>query len=286
MLNSGPAARRKTRRDLAFLTAFLLGALLLLSMSHEHKLAVATALRSSILLPVLKLQDGFTGFRGLNVDIEQLRAERDSLASRLVELQAVEEDNRRLRALLPLAARNRGRFLPANLYPTGSPGGVIAQSFVLDVGGSDGVSRDAPVVAASGLVGVVRIVTESQATGDFWTHPDFRVSAMTEDGRVYGIIQAVDSAPPLMQLEGTPFQVELTPGTRLLTSGQGGVFPRGIPVGEIIEIRDTEAGWSKSYLVEPAAYPDAVREVMVLVEGTRGDDMRPPGEPSDSGGGR
>lgn len=286
MLNSGSDARRKSRRDLSFLTVFLVGALLLLSMSHEHKLAVATALRSSILLPVLELQGGVTGLRGLNVDLERLRAERDSLAARLVELQAVEEENRRLRALLPIASRNHGRFLPANLYPTGSPGGVITHSFVLDVGASDGVSRDAPVVAASGLVGVVRVVTENQATGDFWTHSEFRVSAMTEDGRVYGIIQSVSEAPPLMKLTGTPFQVELNPGTRLLTSGQGGVFPRGIPVGEIIEITGTEAGWSKSYLVEPAAYPDAAREVLVLVDGSLDGGVRPPAGFPDGGGQR
>lgn len=68
-----------------------------------------------------------------------------------------------------------------------------------------------------------------------------------------------------MKLDGIPFQAELEPGTEIVTSGMGGIFPRGIPIGAVVQLTETEAGWSRSYLVKPQVYPDAVREVMVLV---------------------
>ncbi len=89
---------------------------------------------------------------------------------------------------------------------------------------------------------------------------------MTADGRVFGIIRPLDRDQPRMELQGTPYQTELAEGTLLLTSGQGGVFPRGIPVGRILRVTDAQVGWEKSYLVEPAVRPGAVREVMVLVD--------------------
>ena len=123
----------------------------------------------------------------------------------------------------------------------------------------------APVVAPGGLVGVVRVASPNQAIGDFWTHRDFRASAMTADGGAFGIIRSAGEWPLLMRLDGIPFQAELSRGTRIVTSGMGGVFPRGIPIGEVVQLTETEAGWARSYLVKPLVYPDAAREVMVLL---------------------
>lgn len=244
-----------------------------MTLPHERQLALATALRSTALAPVLHLQSGFSDMRALRASVQALRAQRDSLAAELFALQGVEEENLRLRALLVLAERGKNRFVPANVSPAGRAGEGVKRSFVLDVGTAGGLWAHAPVVAPGGLVGVVRAVSLSQAAGDFWTHPDFRVSAMTADGSVFGIIRSLGGIHSLMQLDGTPYQVELAPGTELVTSGQGGVFPRGIPIGRVLELTSTEAGWARSYLVQPAVYPDAVREAMVLVEGGVAGDM-------------
>ncbi len=237
-----------------------------MTLPHERQLALATALRSSVLAPALRLQTGFFDMRVMRSRVDVLRNERDSLAAQVLALQGVDEENLRLRALIGLAERGRERFVPANLDPEGRVGEHVKRSFVLDRGVSAGIQEDAPVVAPAGLVGVVRIVARGQATGDFWTHPDFRVSAMTADGRVFGIIRPRGGDEPLMQLDGAPYQVELSRGTEIVTSGMGGVFPRGIPIGLVVDVVSEEEGWAKSYRVQPAVYPDAVREVMVVVE--------------------
>jgi rod shape-determining protein MreC len=226
-----------------------------MTMPHERRLTLATAVRSTALAPVLRLHTWLSETGAARASFQRLAADRDSLAARVLALQGVEEENLRLRALLELAERGRDRFRPANLTPAGRAGEGVKRSFVLDAG-----SR------AGGLLGIVRSVSPSQASGDFWTHPDFRVSVMTTDGSVFGIIRPLAGTPLAMLLEGAPFQAELPAGTELVTSGLGGVFPRGIPIGRVTRQTAEEAGWAKSYLVEPAVHPDAVREVMVLIE--------------------
>ncbi len=237
---------------------------MLLSLPHERQLLLATALRSTVLAPVLRVHRWLAASETTQASIEELRATRDSLTAALLALRGVEEENLRLRAMLGLAERGSDHFRPANLVPAGRVGEGVKRSFVLDLGSASGVASDAAVVAPGGLVGIVRMVFPSQATGDFWTHPDFRVSAMTGDGRVFGIIGPAGGTPLAMRLDGAPFQADLPSGTELVTSGLGGVFPRGVPIGRVVEVIAEEAGWAKSYLVKPAVYPDAVREVMVL----------------------
>lgn len=256
--------KRLARRDPLQLLILLLAAVVITTLPNRHQLGLATAIRSSVLAPVLRLQSGFTDMRLMRDRVEDLRIERDSLSANLLALQNVEEENLRLRSLMQLSQRVEIQFKAANLYPARRSGEIVARSFRLDIGREDDVAADAAVVAPEGLVGVVRATSAGQALGDYWTHPDFRVSAMTTDGSVFGIISPSESSL-LMELGGAPYQVQLAPGTELVTSGMGGVFPRGIPVGTVIEVRGEQAGWTKSYRVRPSVYPESVREVMVLV---------------------
>jgi rod shape-determining protein MreC len=54
-------------------------------------------------------------------------------------------------------------------------------------------------------------------------------------------------------------------GTVIVTSGLGGVFPRGIPLGSVIGMGRQAEGWERTYLLRPAAAPASVSHVMILV---------------------
>jgi rod shape-determining protein MreC len=100
-----------------------------------------------------------------------------------------------------------------------------------------------------------------------WTHPDFRVSAMSPDGTAFGIAQAHLTGATggyLIELRGVPFRATLKPGAQIVSSGWGGVWPRGIPIGTVLsEIKTTE-GWARTYLLRPAVNPADVYSVMIL----------------------
>ena len=68
-----------------------------------------------------------------------------------------------------------------------------------------------------------------------------------------------------MELQGVPYRQLVPTGTQIFTSGLGGVFPRGIPLGTVIGVAGETEGWERTYLVRPAVHPSAVTHVMILL---------------------
>ncbi len=127
--------------------------------------------------------------------------------------------------------------------------------------------RLSPVIAPEGVVGMVTEVDPTMSQAMIWTHPDFRVSAMSEDGSAFGIVQghlASATSGYLMELHGIPFRTALKPGTLIVSSGLGGVWPRGIPIGRVLEEVKTSEGWARTYLIKPSVSPADVGPVMIL----------------------
>jgi rod shape-determining protein MreC len=110
-----------------------------------------------------------------------------------------------------------------------------------------------------------------------WAHPEFRASAMAADGSVYGIVAPRGSEGPrvwLLQLEGVAYRQLVTNGTQILTSGLGGVMPRGIPIGTVVGVAGEAEGWERTYLIRPAVHPAAVTHVMILTQAPLRGDLR------------
>jgi cell shape-determining protein MreC len=53
------------------------------------------------------------------------------------------------------------------------------------------------------------------------------------------------------------------PGSRIVTSGRGALFPRGVPIGQVQTIQDADTGWRKSYVVRPSVRPEEATHVLV-----------------------
>lgn len=225
---------------------------------------IAGALRDSILRPVFALQKGAAEHDARFSDPVRLRAERDSLAAYLVGTATLSAENKQLRELLGLGERLTPGFVPAEIVRV--PGRAADGLFRLTVGRADGVEPGAPIVAASGLVGVVRSVDEHGAVGIDWTNPEFGASAMTVDGEVFGIVRprAGKSGEDMLVLNSTAFHLTLPDTALIVTSGRGGVYPRGIPIGRVVGTDQQEGGWQKSYLLRPLVSPGEMAYVLVL----------------------
>lgn len=212
------------------------------------------------------MQQATADREGRFADPARLRAERDSLAVYLVGQSNLASENRRLRALLGLRERVPYSFVPAEIKRLG--GLDQRGAFSLTSGARQGVQPGAAIIAAGGLVGQVRDADPSTATGIDWTHTDFRASAMTTDGETYGIVEprTTRAGEPVLALTGTAAHTEVQPGTLIVTSGQGGVYPRGIPIGKIMQTEKDEQAtdWRRSYLLRPLVSPAAMDYVLVL----------------------
>ena len=225
-------------------------------------------LRETVLSPFLEINGAIARMRERALDFNVLRAQMDSVAALVAQLRTLAEENRQLREVLSLRDRKRNSVRAVTVVRTGTPGAESV--FLVDVGADEGVRAFNAVATEAGLLGQIQEVYADRAVGFDWSHPDFRVSAMTPDGRAHGLVEAARGAfreRDRLTLRGTAFLSDLGPGEEILTSGRGGTFPRGIRIGWVAEPAETSAGWSRSYYVDPAVYPGAATHALVYLEG-------------------
>lgn len=239
-------------------------ALILVLSPGTYREGIASGIRSTLLVPVFALQTGSVERHARFDDPDRLRAQRDSLASYLVGQSTLEAQNLELRKLLGLSRRMPPSFVPSEVI--WQVGRGAEGYFQLTVGEEQGVRVGAPIVAPGGLVGRVRNVDGRIAYGIGWMSPEFGASAMTADGAVYGIVEPRQrpGGVPGLALTNAPRHVTLPEGTLIVTSGHGGIFPAGIPIGRISGIEGRETSWQRTYLIEPAVSPAEMTYVLVL----------------------
>ena len=259
-------ARTYGRRDTILLAGCVVLSLVALFLPERMRDPIATSLRRTVLAPLVSLQSDAELSRRAWATREERMAARDSVILRSMSLDALGAENTRLRDLLGLGARLRWGFVPAEVL--GGRGVGEQYTMPLSAGARAGVREFSPVVAPEGLVGVVKTADPTMSIAIMWSHPDFRVSAMAADGSAFGIVAAhLGSGPEryLLEMRGVPVRGTVPPGTLIVTSGLGGTFPRGIPVGVVLGELKTSELWARTYLLRPAVLPSAISAVMVLV---------------------
>ena len=256
------------RRQGALAALFLILALVALYLPDGGQRQVAWLIRASALRPFIMMQDGLVDSRRRARAVEEVQAQLDSLSARAATLSSLADENRTLRSLLLLTRRLGPAFRPASVLRPGTAGSE--SMFILDAGSRQGVVEGAPVVDRHGLVGVVREVRPFTSVGIDWTHPDFRASSMLADGTGFGVVEnerGTFREEDRLVLNGLAYYEVVPEGMPVLTSGLGGVFPRGIPIGRVDGVADAEGRWRKSYWLRPMVHPASVTHVLVAVGG-------------------
>lgn len=259
-------SRTGTRTDLALLGVALALACAALILPTAVRGKVQGSLRSSVAAPLVAAQAWAERGRQAIGDHGRLVMKVDSLALGSQSSAPLRAENERLRALLGLGQRLQWGFVATEVVQ--SPRSGDEHTVLLAAGSAAGVRPFSPLVVPEGLIGMVTTVDASSSTAILWTHPDFRASATTPDGVAFGIVAAhLGSGADrfLLEMRGVPFRSELKPGTLIVSSGLGNVFPRGIPIGVVLRETKTVEGWARTYLIRPIVSPDAASAAMVLL---------------------
>ncbi len=257
-----PTGRRQTTVAATLVALALVGPFL----PQAQQQMLASVLRGTVLRPFVSIQQGLASARLHATATEEFQARLDSVVSVLANQRTLADENHRLRQLLALSGRLGTAYRPASVLRPGTAGSE--SMFLLDVGADQGLRVNAPVIGSQGLLGVVREVQASTSVGMDWTHPDFRASAMTVDGEIYGFVRVergVFREADRLLLDGIPFHDSLEPGMLIVTSGLGGVFPRGITIGTVDALAAETAGWRRSYWIRPSVFPGSATHVLVAV---------------------
>ena len=197
---------------------------------------------------------------------EENRTLRNALllsGARVSRLQTAAAENERLRGLLGAARRGGldvqlAPILDIDLDPT-------RQRLVLDAGSNDGVRAGQSVIDAGGLVGQVIAVRPDNATVLLLTDPDHAVPVMVARTGVRLVAYGKGRSGTL-ELANIPLSADVRVGDAVITSGIGGRFPAGFPVGTVTALHPDD---SHAFLVgdlTPAAQLDRGRDVLLLRE--------------------
>lgn len=267
------ADRVGSRIDTLLFLACVAVSLAAMSLPEPWRDTVTRSLRQTVLAPLLALQQQSEELRTSRARFKAVEGQRDSAMLAATFLPELRNENARLRNLLGLGARLGSGYVAAEVLHQAEPTSDL--TLIVSAGRQQGVRPFATVVSAEGLVGVVSEVDARTSTVVTWAHPEFRASAMGADASVFGIVQPGGAQSPdvwLLELHGVPYRQEVAPGTLIVTSGLGGVFPRGVPVGTITAETADASVWERRYVVRPSVHPAAVSHVMILVSPR--DDLR------------
>jgi len=211
------------------------------------------------------LADSVLPRRELLHQIDWLRRTNEILQVQSLQAAAVLRENDQLHLLLgwqrqaPWKLRLANVVLrdPANWWRT----------VQIDLGSRDGLRENLPVVTADGLVGRVSAVGYTRSEVVLIGDPKCRISVLVDNpARDTGIIGAggpVDTT--LVELTYLSGGASLKPGQSVYTSGLGGVFPRGIPIGQVLDSRPVESGLYTQARVKLAVNLGALEQVWVLL---------------------
>lgn len=167
---------------------------------------------------------------------ERLRADNERLLHWQYVARELAAENEQLKALLNLTAPPAQSFVTARVV--GDPGGAFVRSVLVNAGERDGVKKGQAAVTGNGLVGRVINVGERSARVLLITDLNSRIPVELELSREQAILAGDNTdLPQLVHLSArTPVSV----GERVVTSGQAGAFPPGLPVGVVTAVSGTD----------------------------------------------
>lgn len=199
---------------------------------------------------------------------QRLKQEIDQIAETQAEISTLKADNERLKEELDLQAT-----LTDFTYLTGS---VIARNpdmwidqVIIDRGSSDGLEVGMSVMSNNGLAGRVTDVNPTSSKVTLLTTTDdtavlTSAEIILEDETIFGVINGYDTNRNQLIMDQIIAESDIELGTDVVTSGMGGLVPRGLLVGTVAEVALDSHGLGQRVFIEPATNFKDIRYVTII----------------------
>ena len=221
-----------------------------------------------------KVDDALSFFRNVQdvkKENEDLKLQVNNLEKENRELKEFRQENKDLRQALNIKDQFAS-FEPVGANIIAKNSGNWFDTFTIDRGSKDGVAKDYPVITSDGLVGRISqpnsISSKVEALIDKNTVISARISQKGDLVRVRGDIEYKDLGVCIM--DRIPPEADVVVGAIVETSGIGGIYPRGIQIGTVKEIRKANDQINKYAIIEPAVDFRRLDEVIVLKNNSNG----------------
>lgn len=204
-----------------------------------------------------------TYFCLVNTNKENVRLRRDMsrLEAQKASLMEAAIQNRRLRKIVNLSESRRFESLLCSVI--GVDASRLFSSVFVDRGSDDGLSRNMPIITYDGVVGKIVKISRHTARVQLLTDARSSVAVLVQRSRAPGILQGTGSN--LCEMVYIDAGADIRPGDTLLTSGFGGVFPRGLRVGTVRSVVKKKGALTKTAKVCAFVNVQQLEELLALV---------------------
>jgi len=203
----------------------------------------------------------YLDWKNVRAENRRLRAEIERLRVEALRVSETDDENRRLRTLLALQERLPLTTLAGEIIAREWGGWVRA--LTVNRGLGDGITTQTPVIVPDGLVGRVVRVRPGASVVQLVNDPASTVGAVVHRTRAAGLVEGEPGGAirfKFMARDG----VGIIPGDLIVTSGQGQVFPKGLPVGRVVRVEDKGSALFHFAVLAPVADFARVEEVLLL----------------------
>ncbi len=251
-----------------FLTAF---ALMLLNKTESVILEKTSSLATDLVSPIVDLlvvparaiasvYDYFGEIKEVYKDNQNLREENKKLLNLYDKMKVLEVENKLLANLLNYVSPPEARYITARIIA--EEGDAFSHSVIAYTGNSNAIKKGQVALSDRGVVGRIDKVGNMYSKILLITDINSRIPVMVEKNRVRGILAGDNTSVPKMVF--IPLDAELNIGDRIITSGVAGVFPSGLPVGQIASVE------KNNVTVKPYSNLNSLEYVRIVDYGLEG----------------
>ena len=234
----------------------------------QHISAPARKASAAITGEVNEHLDTYFGSKAYRDENARLRKEIAALNEQLIGYDYAIEELEALRDQLGIKQKHRDFVLSEPCKVLMPVANDLTHSFLIDQGEEDGITLNAPVICADGLIGVITELSAHYATVTTMLSPELSIGAVILQTGDSGIVEgdlryAVDDRAVMMYIDEHSTAKE---GDLIITAGTTGLFPYGLPVGNVTEIDLEESGLSRTAHLAPSVDFSKLESVTVLLD--------------------
>ena len=197
---------------------------------------------------------------------KQLKNEVTKLREQNLQNDELAAENQRLKKLLDYknSAKNYDLVMASVIARDSS---TWVNNVVINRGSDDGIKKDMPVVTSEGLVGSIIEVYGSYSIVGLITDPRVAVGALVQrsDSRIAGIVKGDIDKREDIHMDNIPRTADVEQDDQIITSGLGGIYPKGIFIGTVEDVQNEAGGLLKYAVIKPAVNFQKLEDVAVIV---------------------
>lgn len=211
----------------------------------------------------------FTEFDRLSEENEELKRQLEALSNQLYDAFVLEKENAWMRSYLGLR-REHTDFKLSDAVIVGREAGNYITVFTLNKGSAHGIKVNMPVITETGALGRVTEVGVTWCKANSFIESSSSVGAYVERSGELGLVKGDYElmAQGLCKMTYLDMDADIRIGDRVLTTGLGSVFPKGLKIGKVVDLYPDEYSRSLVAVISPEADLLELSSVMIITEFT------------------